>query len=114
MDPMQADALRRAREMQTNAQTTPNGRNTEPRPPKTTADDPPRKAEQHTQKQGGHPFVESVSHPTLVNDRLCNDGQELSLFADKEKLLILALLLILSTEENSDPVLTLALLYLII
>lgn len=37
-----------------------------------------------------------------------------SLFADKEKLLILLLIMVLGSEDNSDPALTLALLYLII
>lgn len=104
MDPMQADALRRAREMHQNPKRADNGVPT---------------ATQTTDRQSPHkeePMPKVQNLQIAQTDNLpCAESRESSLFADKEKLLILALLLILSTEESQqDPALTLALLYLII
>lgn len=97
MDNMQADALRRAREMHSSTQ-------------------PPKKEERSAPARQRE--VDPRSDP--VPSQSCGDSfpqegaLEKTLFADKEKMLILSLILILCTEEQSDPALTLALLYLII
>ena len=95
MDTIQADALRRVKEMQSIA--TPRGSD---RPFENTN----RSKKPEPSAKESHPPIEAEKSPS----------EALSLFADKEKLLILALILLLSGEENSDPSLTLALLYLII
>lgn len=97
---MEQEALRRVQEMHSGA-----------RPPKRTqaVNTPSVQRQQNPpQKEGEEKFSEEPpkkeSEAPLLN----------SLFADKEKLLILILILVLSSEDNSDPALTLALLYLII
>ncbi len=95
MDSMQADALRRVREMHS-APIPRENTNTQKAPP--------------TPKPEG----EHTSSPHQNREKTDSAPRETPLFADKEKLLILALVLILSGEENFDPSLALALLYLII
>ena len=97
MTTMEQEALRRAQQMHS----------------KTTAPSRPAQRPISESPHAEHPPVTktkeeatplSTSPVSAVN----------SLFADKEKLLILLLIMILGTDENSDPTVTLALLYLII
>lgn len=100
MDNIQADALRRVKEMQSMG--IPRG------------SDRPFENTNRSKKAEPSP---KESHPPTEAEKPKGEktpSESLSLFADKEKLLILALILLLSGEENSDPSLTLALLYLII
>lgn len=100
MDTIQAEALRRAKEMQSKTSSRINDR------PQFVK---PDREEHHS----GDKVQQSPAFPE--NTKEVKEAKESpSLFADKEKLLILALILLLSGEENSDPSLTLALLYLII
>ncbi len=92
MNTMEQEALRRAQEMHSYShrhQSPP-----KPAPPVGKTPEPPPKEEkpENTEPKGD-------ANP---------------LFADKEKLLILMLIMILGTEAEQDPALTLALLYLII
>ena len=93
MTTMEQEALRRAQEMHSHTSRVQSRPNTESHPVKAPDTD--------TKKESPTPPAQSAQ------------GAD-SLFADKEKLLILVLIMLLSTEENSDPTLTLALLYLII
>lgn len=103
MDTMQQEALRRAQEMHSRVT--------------------------HSAPSGGtHNNSHKESKLTLTEDKSSNKDLEKTsasppanpssalenLFEDKEKLLILLLIMILSAEENTDPVLILALLYIII
>ncbi len=106
MDTMQADALRRAREMHSPP---PRGEHRSPE----TAEQTRRSEHPSPELNPQAPSV-CTSEEQAISNRPCKEIQENPLFADKEKFLILALILILSSEEQSDPVLTLALLYLII
>ena len=99
MDTMQADALRRAQELHSAAERSRN----EPFAP-------PKRAENKSKSTHSEP----LEHPANFEAENRDLPAEGGIFADKEKLLILALILILSTEQSSDPALTLALLYLII
>ena len=99
MDTMQADALRRAREMHENTHTSPRRENASTQ---SRTEKPPVTAPAEHSRKGEHYHQPEPS------------SEVSALFADKEKLLILSLILILCTEEKSDPALTLALLYLII
>lgn len=97
MTTMEQEALRRAQQMhsKTTAPSRPAQRPISESPP---AENPPVTKT----KEEAPPLSTS---PVSAMD---------SLFADKEKLLILLLIMILGTDENSDPTVTLALLYLII
>lgn len=104
MDSIEYEALRRASQMQQNkAQSAQTHRNSKPL----------MQSPAHSE-QGKDPETHKVE--TNQPDRDCQKGAPLlsSLFEDKEKLLILALILIISSEDSQDPALTLALLYLII
>ena len=101
MNSMEQEALRRAQEMHSGA----------------------RAVQRNQSKNSTHSQKVQTTNPSKEEERPCeeqkNEVQNLTataypLFADKEKLLILMLILILSSEDNSDPSLTLALLYLII
>lgn len=92
MERMQQEAVRRAREMQQRARI--------PTPPKAEAPPP----EEHTEKQS-HPRQEAPLQETQSFSEV--------LFKDKEKTLILCLILLL-TDEKSDSSLIFALLYLLI
>lgn len=103
MDTIQADALRRVKEMQSNSI---NRRND--RPPFENVNQSYGGGHNTPEKhQSDHPLPEKGKEEKEIKENS-------SLFADKEKVLILALILLLSGEDNSDPSLTLALLYLII
>lgn len=96
---MEQEALRRAREMHSHTPKLQRNERAErpvPPTPQSQRETPQKKPERESQKNA----------PS-------GTGLD-SLFADKEKLLILSLILILSSEERNDPSLTLALLYLII
>lgn len=92
MDTMETEALRRARDMQREIR--PNQNPPQPQPKK--APEPAPLTDAEPPKNAPVPFDAS------------------KLFEDKEKLLILLLIMILSSEEGTDPVLILALLYVII
>ena len=92
MDTMETEALRRARDMQRGIR--PNQNPPQPQPKK--APEPAPLTDAEPPKNTPVPFDAS------------------KLFEDKEKLLILRLIMILSSEEGTDPVLILALLYVII
>lgn len=98
---MEQEALRRAQEMHSGA----------------------RAAQRNQSKNITHSQKIQTSNQNKEEEKNCEELKKESqnftasanpLFADKEKLLILILILILSSEDNSDPSLTLALLYLII
>lgn len=103
MDTMQQEALRRAQEMHSRVIPAPphgNSRNNssaESKPASKNSDSEKRDLPKPPASSG---IQESMSMENL--------------FEDKEKLLILLLIMILSAEENTDPVLILALLYIII
>lgn len=104
MTTMEQEALRRAQQM--HSKTTAPSRPAQSPPyksPPAQSQSPPDKNPPVTEKKEESPYV-STSPVSAVD----------SLFADKEKLLILLLIMILGTDENSDPTVTLALLYLII
>lgn len=92
MDTMETEALRRARDMQRGIR--PNQNTPQPQPQKSP--EPAAYTDAEPPKNTPIPFDTS------------------KLFEDKEKLLILLLIMILSSEEGTDPVLILALLYVII
>lgn len=108
MDSIEYEALRRASQMQQN--------------------NPSSKAQSAQSRQSTKPAQHNPKHTEFENSpethktessqnaTVCNSDTPLlsTLFEDKEKLLILALILILSSEDSQDPALTLALLYLII
>lgn len=101
MDIMQAEALRRAQEMHRGRENNQNNRTTQT---------PQRDAK-------NRPGTNQPKSDSQEHTQVCVPAQKESapmLFEDKEKLLILVLIMILCTEENSDPTLILALLYLII
>ncbi|MBQ4569976.1 MAG: hypothetical protein IJA62_08010 [Ruminococcus sp.] len=100
MDTMQAEAMRRVREMHSPSSSQKEG--SIPRTAPREAQGAPRQKE-HTPPA---PVPREESEAPIMQGN--------PLFADKEKFLILALIMILSSEEQSDPMLTLALLYLII
>lgn len=78
---------------------------------------PQKSQREQRQEPSAQKAKEEVTLPPPKEERSGNTNPTISknpLFADKEKLLILALVLILSSEESCDPSLTLALLYLII
>ncbi len=103
MDTMQQEALRRAQEMHSRVtHSVPSGNtnnNSRKEPKAVFAEDKPSQRDSESTP---------ASSPANQNSALDN------LFEDKEKLLILLLIMILSAEENTDPVLILALLYIII
>lgn len=92
MDTMETEALRRARDMQRGIR--PNQNPPQPQP-----------------KKAPEPAPLTDAEPPK-NTPVSFDASKL--FEDKEKLLILLLIMILSSEEGTDPVLILALLYVII
>ncbi len=129
MDSMQAEAMRRVREMHSNTPTAPKGNTSSPAhsPPRSTSPTQEESFTPHSQRGKGaaqnpqgrmganHSNTPSVKGESDIPPQ--GDGASLkvgAVFADKEKFLILALIMILSSEEQSDPMLTLALLYLII
>lgn len=92
MTTMEQEALRRAQEMHSHTQRQKPAKR--PEHPESKPETPPSKEEK----------CETTEQKEIANP----------LFADKEKLLILMLIMILGTEAEQDPALTLALLYLII
>lgn len=102
MDIMQAEALRRAQEMHRGRDNPQNNRTAQSTPRDTPAKVPESREPKRENKE------EVPSCAPAQNESLP------MLFEDKEKLLILVLIMILCTEESSDPTLILALLYLII
>lgn len=115
MDAIEYEALRRAQEMQ--RQRPQASRSSQPSQPAQT---PQSQRAPEPKRDSAPPPVKSnppvqASPPAARSAAQHPSGDLLStLFEDKEKLLILALILILSGEESSDPSLILALLYLII
>lgn len=101
MDIMQAEALRRAQEMHRGRESNQNNR-TAPNPQRDAQNKPSTNQSKSDTQENTQGYVPSQSESAPM------------LFEDKEKLLILVLIMILCTEENSDPTLILALLYLII
>ncbi len=99
MDSMQAEAMRRVREMHSPS---PSPKEANPQRPAQ------REVQENSRKREPAPPAPAACEQPE------NPIQGNPLFADKEKFLILALIMILSSEEQSDPMLTLALLYLII
>ena len=103
MDTMQQEALRRAQEMHSRVTPAPphgNNRNN------SSAESKPTSKDFGSEKR-------DLPKPPASTEIQENMSME-NLFEDKEKLLILILIMILSSGENSDPVLILALLYIII
>ncbi len=125
MDSIEYEALRRAQEMQRgqSVSKSPNrnqGHNQShnqnqplsqsPNPPQRESGHKPEPAPKSTDSPQPQAFTPvQPQTPQSQNSDLLG-----TLFEDKEKLLILALILILSGEESHDPALILALLYLII
>ena len=104
MTTMEQEALRRAQQMHSNTAAPPRPAQSPPyKSPPARSPGPPDKNPPVTKTKEEAPPL-STSPVSAVD----------SLFADKEKLLILLLIMILGTDENSDPTVTLALLYLII
>lgn len=104
MDSIEYEALRRASQMQQNK--------TQPAQSRQNQTSPKQSPAHSEQKKSPESHKDKAAHPAKVHQ---NESPMLSsLFEDKEKLLILALILILSSEDSQDPALTLALLYLII
>ena len=97
---MQAEALRRAQEMHRTRESQQKNR------PLTNFRESAQKSESTAPK--ADPAEEPHSSVSVQSEALP------VLFEDKEKLLILVLIMILCTEESCDPTLILALLYLII
>lgn len=103
MDTMQQEALRRAQEMHSRVIPAPphgNSRNN------SSAESKPASKNSDAEKR-------DLPKPPASSEIQESMRME-NLFEDKEKLLILLLIMILSAEENTDPVLILALLYIII
>lgn len=121
MDAMQYEALRRAQEMQSRIRGQGgNQKASEPNRPKaapqSSEDNPHRNEQSPVPPLKEDNLKESIKTDTHRSNSI-NTQQSSplnTLFEDKEKLLILVLILILSSEENSDPTVILALLYLII
>ena len=90
---MEQEALRRAQEMHSHIPRTHSSENRS------------HSKEPHSEDTPASP-AQDTPHKSEENHE--------PLFADKEKLLILSLILLLSAESKSDPSLTLALLYLIV
>lgn len=108
MDSIEYEALRRANQMQQSnssrkAQPAQNRKNSHP------TEQISKKTESENLSESHNPVSKQPAESFQKDHSLLS-----TLFEDKEKLLILALILILSAEESQDPSLTLALLYLII
>ena len=97
MTTMEQEALRRAQQMHS----------------KTTAPSRPAQSPISESPPAENPPVTKTKEEAPPLSTVPGSAMD-SLFADKEKLLILLLIMILGTDENSDPTVTLALLYLII
>ncbi len=107
MDSIEYEALRRASQMQ---RSNPSGNSRSEQNRQNPV------LHQNSKKTEAEREAPPCREAEKVPAQIChNEGNMLSnIFEDKEKLLILALILILSSEESQDPSLTLALLYLII
>lgn len=117
MDSIEYEALRRAQEMQrgqnqnrSQRHNQSQGENQTHNPQKREPEHSPKPA----QKSAENPHTQGYS--PLQSQPVQTQNSDLlgTLFEDKERLLILALILILSGEDSGDPALILALLYLII
>lgn len=108
MDPLEYEALRRAQEMQKTQNRT---HRSQPQQKPQNTQKTTTHTESHTQSSQSQSTVREKP-PEPVSPVL--SAPSALLFEDKEKLLILVLVMILCNEDNSDPALILALLYIII
>lgn len=109
MDSIEAEALRRAREIHSNNRKRSNPYSASDAVPE--SQDAPRNSQRRKEEEVRS---ERDKHPKENPFSEKGNSTVSTLFEDKEKLLILLLILILISEENSDPATVLALLYLII
>ncbi len=119
MDSIEYEALKRAQEMQRGqgSNQSRNQRHNQPPNRNQSSNHSQKESSQSTepaQKTADTPQPQSFTPvQTLPHQNRSSDLLE-TLFEDKEKLLILVMILILSGEDSQDPALILALLYLII
>ncbi len=125
MDSIEYEALKRAQEMQRGQSMSQSPNRNQGHNQSQNRNQPRSKNQNQPQRESSNnpePAPKSTESPQPQNFTPVqgmtpkNQNSDLlgTLFEDKEKLLILALILILSGEESQDPALILALLYLII
>ncbi len=101
---MQEEAVRRAREMQSRARVPAPSRRREAPPPPPEEPAPPEPERLAPEPEPASAPVSQERRPGLLE----------SLFQDQERTLILALLILLSGEENSDHELLFSLMFLLL